>query len=81
MWSVQLTELKDELHPLVQMVKDGKIPPGKVSIFVHKPQSASDNTCSNNKNELTCCLSPKRGQTTSGQNNSSISSKLHSLCS
>lgn len=80
-WSVQLTELKDELHPLVQMVKDGKIPPGKVNIFVHIPQSASDNTCNNNKNELTCCLSLKRGQTTSGLNNSSISSKLHSLCS
>lgn len=44
-WSVQLTELKDELQPLVQMVKDGKIPPGKVSIFEHIPQSASDNTC------------------------------------
>lgn len=45
MRSVQLTELKDELQPLVQMVKDGKIPPGKVSIFEHIPQSASDNTC------------------------------------
>lgn len=32
-WCVQLTELKDELQPLVQMVKDGKIPPGKVSVF------------------------------------------------
>lgn len=42
--SLQLNELKDELQPLVQMVKDGKIPPGKVSIFVHIPQSASD-TC------------------------------------
>lgn len=41
---MQLSELKDELQPLVQMVKDGKIPPGKVSIFVHLPQSASDNT-------------------------------------
>lgn len=30
---VQLSELKDELQPLVQMVKDGKIPPGKVSPF------------------------------------------------
>lgn len=31
---VQLTELKDELHPLVQMVSDGKIPPGKVSVIL-----------------------------------------------
>lgn len=30
---MQLTELKDELQPLIQMVKDGKIPPGKVSAF------------------------------------------------
>lgn len=28
----QLTELKDELQPLVQMVKDGKIPEGKVGL-------------------------------------------------
>lgn len=28
---VQLSELKNELQPLVQMVKDGKIPAGKVS--------------------------------------------------
>lgn len=31
---MQLTELKDELHPLVQMVSDGKIPPGKVSVIL-----------------------------------------------
>lgn len=38
----QLTELKDELQPLVQMVKDGRIPPGKVylalSLDVNQPR-------------------------------------------
>lgn len=38
---MQLTELKDELQPLVQMVKDGKIPPGQVSIFEHIPHTCS----------------------------------------
>lgn len=38
---MQLTELKDELQPLVQMVKDGKIPPGKVSIFEHIQHTCS----------------------------------------
>lgn len=33
---MQLNELKDELQPLIQMVKEGKIPPGKVSAFLTK---------------------------------------------
>lgn len=28
----QLTELRDEVQPLVEMVKDGRIPPGKASL-------------------------------------------------
>uniref|UniRef100_A0A3P8X727 UTP3 small subunit processome component n=1 Tax=Cynoglossus semilaevis TaxID=244447 RepID=A0A3P8X727_CYNSE len=31
-FKTKLTELKDELQPLVQMVKDGKIPEGKVEV-------------------------------------------------
>uniref|UniRef100_A0A3B4Y4Y3 UTP3 small subunit processome component n=1 Tax=Seriola lalandi dorsalis TaxID=1841481 RepID=A0A3B4Y4Y3_SERLL len=32
-FKAKLSELKDELQPLMQMVKDGKIPPGKVGAF------------------------------------------------
>uniref|UniRef100_A0A4W6FL43 UTP3 small subunit processome component n=1 Tax=Lates calcarifer TaxID=8187 RepID=A0A4W6FL43_LATCA len=43
----QLTELKDELQPLMQMVKDGKIPPGKGAGYLKTKQQLYLNYCTN----------------------------------
>ncbi|XP_023266500.1 something about silencing protein 10, partial [Seriola lalandi dorsalis] len=44
---VQLSELKDELQPLMQMVKDGKIPPGKGADYLKTKQQLYLNYCTN----------------------------------
>lgn len=37
-WCAQLTELKEEVQPLLEMVKDGRIPQGKAScVYDYKP--------------------------------------------
>lgn len=43
----KLTELKDELQPLVQMVIDGKIPPGKGAVYLKTKQQLYLNYCTN----------------------------------
>uniref|UniRef100_A0A8C6STE4 UTP3 small subunit processome component n=1 Tax=Neogobius melanostomus TaxID=47308 RepID=A0A8C6STE4_9GOBI len=43
----KLTELKDEIQPLVQMVKDGKIPPGKGAEYLKTKQQLYLNYCTN----------------------------------
>ncbi|XP_028262637.1 something about silencing protein 10 [Parambassis ranga] len=46
-FKTKLTELKDELQPLVQMVKDGKIPPGKGADYIKTKQQLYLNYCTN----------------------------------
>lgn len=46
-FKAKLTELKDELQPLVQMVKDGKIPPGKGAEYLKTKQQLYLNYCTN----------------------------------
>ncbi|XP_051271578.1 something about silencing protein 10 isoform X1 [Dicentrarchus labrax] len=46
-FKAKLTELKDELQPLVQMVKDGKIPPGKGADYLKTKQQLYLNYCTN----------------------------------
>ncbi|KAJ0023835.1 hypothetical protein NQD34_003734 [Periophthalmus magnuspinnatus] len=43
----KLTELKDEIQPLVQMVTDGKIPPGKGAEYLKTKQQLYLNYCTN----------------------------------
>ncbi|XP_029007672.1 something about silencing protein 10 [Betta splendens] len=46
-FKTKLTELKDELHPLVQMVNDGRIPPGKGADYLKTKQQLYLNYCTN----------------------------------
>ncbi|XP_030276976.1 something about silencing protein 10 [Sparus aurata] len=46
-FKAKLAELKDELQPLVQMVKDGKIPPGKGADYLKTKQQLYLNYCTN----------------------------------
>ncbi|KAK5872632.1 hypothetical protein PBY51_013314 [Eleginops maclovinus] len=46
-FKAKLNELKDELQPLVQMVKDGKIPPGKGAEYLKTKQQLYLNYCTN----------------------------------
>uniref|UniRef100_A0A3Q3WB73 Sas10 C-terminal domain-containing protein n=1 Tax=Mola mola TaxID=94237 RepID=A0A3Q3WB73_MOLML len=46
-FKAKLTELKDELQPLIQMVKDGKIPPGKGADYLKTKQQLYLNYCTN----------------------------------
>ncbi|KAK1902232.1 Something about silencing protein 10 [Dissostichus eleginoides] len=46
-FKAKLNELKDELQPLVQMVKDGKIPPGKGADYLKTKQQLYLNYCTN----------------------------------
>ncbi|XP_026205461.1 something about silencing protein 10 [Anabas testudineus] len=46
-FKAKLSELKDELQPLVQMVKDGKIPPGKGADYIKTKQQLYLNYCTN----------------------------------
>ncbi|XP_022065494.1 something about silencing protein 10 [Acanthochromis polyacanthus] len=46
-FKAKLTELKDELQPLVQMVKDGKIPAGKGADYLKTKQQLYLNYCTN----------------------------------
>ncbi|KAM3878023.1 something about silencing protein 10 [Diretmus argenteus] len=43
----KLTELKDEVQPLVEMVKDGRIPPGKGADYLRAKQQLYLNYCTN----------------------------------
>ncbi|XP_047439114.1 something about silencing protein 10 [Mugil cephalus] len=46
-FKAKLSELKDELQPLVQMVKDGKIPAGKGAEYLKTKQQLYLNYCTN----------------------------------
>ncbi|KAM6927212.1 something about silencing protein 10 [Xenentodon cancila] len=46
-FKAKLAELKDELQPLVQMVKDGKIPAGKGADYLKTKQQLYLNYCTN----------------------------------
>uniref|UniRef100_A0A8D3AX33 UTP3 small subunit processome component n=1 Tax=Scophthalmus maximus TaxID=52904 RepID=A0A8D3AX33_SCOMX len=46
-FKAKITELKDELQPLVQMIKDGKIPPGKGADYIKTKQQLYLNYCTN----------------------------------
>ncbi|XP_039971956.1 something about silencing protein 10 [Xiphias gladius] len=46
-FKAKLTELKNELQPLMQMVKDGKIPPGKGADYLKTKQQLYLNYCTN----------------------------------
>ncbi|XP_061744761.1 something about silencing protein 10 [Nerophis ophidion] len=46
-FKAKLTEMKDELQPLMQMVKDGKIPPGKGADYLETKQQLYLNYCTN----------------------------------
>lgn len=46
-FKTKLNELKDELQPLVQMVKDGKIPAGKGADYLKTKQQLYLNYCTN----------------------------------
>ncbi|XP_061688288.1 something about silencing protein 10 [Syngnathoides biaculeatus] len=46
-FKAKLTEMKDQLQPLVQMVKDGKIPPGKGANYLKTKQQLYLNYCTN----------------------------------
>ncbi|KAM9759059.1 something about silencing protein 10 [Menidia menidia] len=46
-FKAKLAELKDELQPLVQMVNDGKIPPGKGADYLKTKQQLYLNYCTN----------------------------------
>ncbi|XP_062260374.1 something about silencing protein 10 [Platichthys flesus] len=46
-FKAKLTELTDELQPLMQMVKEGKIPPGKGANYIKTKQQLYLNYCTN----------------------------------
>ncbi|XP_054472833.1 something about silencing protein 10 isoform X2 [Anoplopoma fimbria] len=46
-FKAKLSELKDELQPLMQMVKNGKIPPGKGADYLKTKQQLYLNYCTN----------------------------------
>ncbi|XP_071386436.1 something about silencing protein 10 isoform X1 [Centroberyx affinis] len=46
-FKAKLAELKDELQPLVEMVKDGRIPPGKGAEYLKTKQQLYLNYCTN----------------------------------
>ncbi|XP_056591620.1 something about silencing protein 10 [Triplophysa dalaica] len=46
-FKAKLTELKDEVQPLVDMVKDGRIPPGKGADYIITKQQLYLNYCTN----------------------------------
>ncbi|KAL2091192.1 hypothetical protein ACEWY4_013455 [Coilia grayii] len=46
-FKAKLTELKDEIQPLVEMVKDGRIPPGKGANYLLNKQQLYLHYCSN----------------------------------
>lgn len=46
-FKAKLAEMKNELQPLVQMVKDGKIPPGKGADYLKTKQQLYLNYCTN----------------------------------
>ncbi|KAK9528842.1 hypothetical protein VZT92_012980 [Zoarces viviparus] len=46
-FKAKLSELKDELQPLMQMVKEGKIPPGKGADYLKTKQQLYLNYCTN----------------------------------
>ncbi|XP_034389246.1 something about silencing protein 10 isoform X2 [Cyclopterus lumpus] len=46
-FKAKLNELKDELQPLMQMVKEGKIPPGKGADYIKTKQQLYLNYCTN----------------------------------
>ncbi|XP_026884751.2 something about silencing protein 10 isoform X2 [Electrophorus electricus] len=46
-FKAKLTELRDEIQPLVQMVKDGQIPPGKGANYLAMKQQLYLNYCTN----------------------------------
>ncbi|KAG1949651.1 something about silencing protein [Pimephales promelas] len=46
-FKAKLTELKDEVQPLVEMVKDGRIPPGKGAKYLIMKQQLYLNYCTN----------------------------------
>ncbi|KAM4613840.1 something about silencing protein 10 isoform 2-T2 [Polymixia lowei] len=46
-FKAKLTELKDELQPLIEMVKDGRIPPGKGADYLMTKQQLYLNYCTN----------------------------------
>ncbi|XP_031710795.1 something about silencing protein 10 isoform X2 [Anarrhichthys ocellatus] len=46
-FKAKLNELKDELQPLMQMVKEGKIPPGKGADYLKTKQQLYLNYCTN----------------------------------
>lgn len=46
-FKAKLNELKDELQPLVEMVKEGKIPPGKGADYLKTKQQLYLNYCTN----------------------------------
>ncbi|XP_072308634.1 something about silencing protein 10 [Eucyclogobius newberryi] len=46
-FKTKLTELKDDIQPLVQMVTDGKIPPGKGAEYLKTKQQLYLNYCTN----------------------------------
>ncbi|XP_053171333.1 something about silencing protein 10 [Scomber japonicus] len=46
-FKTKLAEMKNELQPLVQMVKDGKIPPGKGADYLKTKQQLYLNYCTN----------------------------------
>ncbi|KAK2821392.1 hypothetical protein Q7C36_020735 [Tachysurus vachellii] len=46
-FKAKLTELRDEIQPIVQMVKDGQIPPGKGTNYLMNKQQLYFNYCTN----------------------------------
>ncbi|KAK7127715.1 hypothetical protein R3I93_020331 [Phoxinus phoxinus] len=46
-FKAKLTELRDEVQPLVEMVKDGRIPPGKGATYLITKQQLYLNYCTN----------------------------------
>ncbi|KAM7402299.1 hypothetical protein PAMP_017547 [Pampus punctatissimus] len=46
-FKAKLAEMKNELQPLIQMVKDGKIPPGKGADYLKTKQQLYLNYCTN----------------------------------
>ncbi|CAL8338885.1 unnamed protein product [Lota lota] len=46
-FKAKLAELKDELQPLIEMIKDGRIPPGKGAEYLKTKQQLYLNYCTN----------------------------------
>ncbi|MCI4390177.1 hypothetical protein PGIGA_G00119570 [Pangasianodon gigas] len=46
-FKAKLTELRDEIQPMVQMIKDGQIPPGKGADYLMTKQQLYLNYCTN----------------------------------